>query len=77
MDSALMVLTGQEITWWQRTRLLVALGNQEWHGVAAEGVPRIVRGFLAKKPDPYTPTETYPLRFSGHAISTWTRTDVI
>ena len=71
-DPASPVLTGREIM----AANLFSRGIEE-SGVTAEGLPRIVRGFLAKKPDPYTPTETYPLRFSGHAISTWTRIDVI
>jgi hypothetical protein len=71
-DPAFLVLIGREIV----AANLFSCGIEE-SGVAAEGIPRIVRGFLAKKPDPYTPTKTYPLRFSGHAISTWTPTDMI
>jgi hypothetical protein len=71
-DPTFLVLIGREIV----AASLFSRGIKE-PGVAAEGLPRIVRGFPAKKPDPYTPTETYLLRFSGHAISTWTRTDVI
>jgi hypothetical protein len=71
-DPAFLVLIGREIV-----AVNLFLRGIEESGVAVEGIPRIICGFLAKKPDPYTPTEMYPLRFSGHAISTWTPTDVI